>query len=104
MTETFATFAAVGPVAASCNDGCADFSCVSVVVVADFLLRTTGSAKTPVSTGKGSCETGEASQTPDWNLTVSAISAPARKWIESCWMAPFMQVFLGRCLTRFLTS
>ena len=90
MTETFATFAAVGPVAAGCNNGCVDFSCVSVVVVADFLLHTTGSAKTPVSTGKGSCETGEVSPTHDWNLTVSAISAPACKWIESCWMAPFM--------------
>ena len=78
MTETFATFAAVGPVVAGCDNFCDDVSCVAVAV-ADFLLHTTGSFKTPVSTGKGSCETGEVSPTPDWNLTVYAISAPAHK-------------------------
>ena len=84
---------AVGPVLAFFDaDPCAAVA---------FLFHTIGSSTTPVSTGNGSCDTGEVSPTPDWNLTVEAIKALARKCMHICCKAPFIRVFCGRRFTTF---
>ena len=69
-----------------------------------FLFRTIGSSTTPVSTGNGSCDTGEVSPTPDWNCTVEAIKALARMCMHICCTAPFICMFCGRQLATFFTS
>ena len=69
-----------------------------------FLFHTIGSSTTPVSTGNGSCDTGEVSPTPDWNLTLEAIKALARMCMHICCKAPFICVFCGRQLAIFFTS
>ena len=80
------------------------FLMLTLVQLLLFFFDTIGSSTTPVSTGNGSCETGEVSPTPDWNCTVEAIKALAHMCMHICCKAPFIRVFFGRRFTIFFTS